>query len=531
MGSATIGRLLDRLGYTLLRAVEDGLDRSAPVDGVCFYDLLEPSPLPPRTLVLGNVAADTDLAVRMIKEAGRDGATGVVLRDRLSAEDEVQAAARQSGVILLDLVRGASWLQLASMINSVLPGAALDVGPSVDQNGPDLFDLADTIADLTGGPVTIEDLGSVIVAYSADQHQADVARQESVLGHQVPSEYSAPLVEAGVFASIYASAEPVFVPSIAPGVRPRVAIRLEVGGEMLGSIWVVVDKPLNQHQRRALCEAAGVVSLSLLRRRTGADAARRIRSEQMAVVLDGGPGGRDAALRIGFPLGSLVVLAFAVPPESAHPAADLERLASSLQMYLIAAHPSARSAVLGETVYVVQPLRDPDQAKIAVELAEEFSRRVRTLIKPLVGIGSPVSDVERVHRSRTDADAVLRVLADRCRSGRSRTERIATVDRVHTEILLHRFRDHLVRADEPLRGPLLSLIEYDAAHDAGLVDTLEAWLESFGDVIGASSALHIHKNTFRYRLRRLTEIAGVDLGDPDTRLGLMLQLRVYRSEI
>jgi DNA-binding PucR family transcriptional regulator len=48
-------------------------------------------------------------------------------------------------------------------------------------------------------------------------------------------------------------------------------------------------------------------------------------------------------------------------------------------------------------------------------------------------------------------------------------------------------------------------------------------------VIAAAAKLHIHKNTLRYRLRRLTEIAGLDLSDPDTRLGLMLQLRIHRS--
>lgn len=525
MPSATIGRLLDRLGYTLLRPIDDGMDRSAQVDGVCFYDPIEPGSIGPRTVVLGNAATDIDLAARMIKEAGRDQATAVVLRDRLSTEDQVRAAARRSGVIVLDLVRGASWLQLATMINSSLTADRPATGAGAEHGGPDLFDLANTIADLVGGPVTIEDLGSVILAYSADQGEADRARQQSVLGHQVPSEYSDLLLDAGVFSHVYASAEPVFVPSIAPGVRPRTAMRLEAGGEVLGSIWVVVDEPLAAQQTHALTEAAGVVSLSLLRRRAAADTTRRMRSQQVAGILDGGPAARHAALRSGFTLGPACVLAIGVPPQSRHPAADLERLAGSLQMYLAAAHPSARSAVLGETVYVIQPLPDEERSKIATELAEEFTRRTRTLIKPLVGIGSVVPDIERVHRSRDDADAVLRVLAadpDRSRS-------IAAVDQVHTEILLHRFRDHLLHSDEPLRGPLLSLIEYDSAHDAGLVDTLQAWLESFGDVIGAAASLHIHKNTFRYRLRRLTEIADLDLSDPDTRLGLMLQLRVYRS--
>ncbi|MFD1050894.1 helix-turn-helix domain-containing protein, partial [Kibdelosporangium lantanae] len=51
-------------------------------------------------------------------------------------------------------------------------------------------------------------------------------------------------------------------------------------------------------------------------------------------------------------------------------------------------------------------------------------------------------------------------------------------------------------------------------------------LDAFGDVIAAASALHVHPNTFRYRLRRLTEISGLDLTDPDARFAAMLQLRV-----
>jgi DNA-binding PucR family transcriptional regulator len=40
----------------------------------------------------------------------------------------------------------------------------------------------------------------------------------------------------------------------------------------------------------------------------------------------------------------------------------------------------------------------------------------------------------------------------------------------------------------------------------------------------------VHQNTFRYRLRRLSEVGEIDLGDPDTRLALMLQLRLRAGE-
>ena len=38
--------------------------------------------------------------------------------------------------------------------------------------------------------------------------------------------------------------------------------------------------------------------------------------------------------------------------------------------------------------------------------------------------------------------------------------------------------------------------------------------------------MFVHVNTFRYRLRRLAAVSGIDLGDPEQRFAAMLQLRV-----
>ena len=45
------------------------------------------------------------------------------------------------------------------------------------------------------------------------------------------------------------------------------------------------------------------------------------------------------------------------------------------------------------------------------------------------------------------------------------------------------------------------------------------------DVAAASAAMYVHPNTFRYRLRMVTEVSGIDLTDPEARFAAMLQLR------
>jgi DNA-binding PucR family transcriptional regulator len=51
------------------------------------------------------------------------------------------------------------------------------------------------------------------------------------------------------------------------------------------------------------------------------------------------------------------------------------------------------------------------------------------------------------------------------------------------------------------------------------------YLEAFGDIAVAAETLHVHQNTFRYRIRRIGDVFGVDLTNADERLVLWLQLR------
>jgi DNA-binding PucR family transcriptional regulator len=42
----------------------------------------------------------------------------------------------------------------------------------------------------------------------------------------------------------------------------------------------------------------------------------------------------------------------------------------------------------------------------------------------------------------------------------------------------------------------------------------------------AAKSLHLHPNSLRYRVKRLTEIGGLDLDDPKLRLALQLLLEM-----
>jgi DNA-binding PucR family transcriptional regulator len=69
------------------------------------------------------------------------------------------------------------------------------------------------------------------------------------------------------------------------------------------------------------------------------------------------------------------------------------------------------------------------------------------------------------------------------------------------------------------------VLAYDARTGAGLRETLEAFLDCSGSWSRAAEVLHLHVNTVRYRIGRVEELTGRDLGRFSDRVDVFLALR------
>ncbi|MEU3557775.1 PucR family transcriptional regulator [Streptomyces fragilis] len=84
-------------------------------------------------------------------------------------------------------------------------------------------------------------------------------------------------------------------------------------------------------------------------------------------------------------------------------------------------------------------------------------------------------------------------------------------------------------ADDAVRafaeGRLRALRDHDATGRGDLVASLRAWLSRHGQWDAAAADLGVHRHTLRYRMRRVEEILGSSLDDPDVRMELWLALK------
>jgi PucR C-terminal helix-turn-helix domain/GGDEF-like domain len=536
---ASLGRVVDDLGATLLDLVHGDADRPEDIGGIVIHDPVDDPVLPRHALVLGVGLQDPDEIAGLLKELGTHETVALILRAPVPVDGVVATAADSSGVAVLGLTRGATWAQLAAMLRSLLAEGDVGVDEPETLGGipsGDLFALANAVAALLDAPVTIEDRSSRVLAFSGRQDEADASRVETILGRQVPERFSRLLTERGVFRDLYRNDEPLYIEPFQVESEeftlPRVAVTVRAGDEVLGSIWVAVHEPLSEERSQALRDAAKLVALHMLRIRAGADVERRLRADLVSTALEGEGGAREALNRLGLAGQPVVVLALAIlDPAGDEPsidgdatlATDRQRLADALAMHLSAVHPRCAAALVGDVAYGLVPVQrdQADGEQRAVRIAREFIDRIGDRVNAVVGVGPVVFDAANLAHARSSADRALRVL----RTGQ-RAQRVARLDDVHVESLVLELRDLVVsRGDEPT-GPIARLFAYDEQHQMNLVETLRAWLDAFGDVAVAAASVYVHPNTFRYRLRRLSEVGGIDLNDPDSRFAAMLQLKV-----
>jgi hypothetical protein len=433
------------------------------------------------------------------------GASGLILRLPLAADPDVLVAAKRAGLTVIGLQPGFSWAHVVWLLRTVLDRTAADDSGRAGVH-TDLFSLADTIAAIVDAPVTVEDSQSRVLAYSSAQDAADAARVSTIVGRRVPAAVVAHMRSRGVFRKLAGSDEPFLTPAGPGGTRPRLVVPVRAGNEWLGSIWALRSTAVDATTSARLRDAASVVALHLLRLRAEADVVGRESTERLRALLRGAPPASAADVSVPVPC-RVVALHSSGEREVA---VDLWR--ATLRRHgwadpLLADLDGTVFAVVGEgegigswvwLAGVVAELRSSD---------------------PLVraAAGGAARQAGEITASCRAAAEVLAVL-----DGSSTPEVAVTVEDAWVPLTIARASAGL-RAQAPV-GPFGDLRAHDREHGTEYATTLTAWLRHPGRPLAAARELHVHVNTLRYRMARLSALLDLDLDDPTVRLAAQLQL-------
>ena len=189
---ASLGRVIEDLGTTLLDAVAGDVEANALIDTVVIHDVLDDAMTMRRALVLGVGLKDPHEVAALLTVLRDQEATALVLRAPVEVDPggPIAVASAATGVPVLALTRGASWAQLAAMLRALIAEGDLGQQETGSVGGTatgDLFAIANAVSTLLDAPVTIEDRSSRVLAFSSRQDEADGPRVETILGARCPT--------------------------------------------------------------------------------------------------------------------------------------------------------------------------------------------------------------------------------------------------------------------------------------------------------------------------------------------------------
>jgi len=316
--------------------------------------------------------------------------------------------------------------------------------------------------------------------------------------------------------------------------RDPFSIAVRVGLDVVGHLLLSSDDDLGPIDR-ALVEAATTgVALEFAKERAAAEVEERLRGEAATDLLTGSYASEAAiaarAARLGYDLSEprdLLVIDVmpAGTPGNHAGVADQDRIRGSLQQVRerLATRASRSLAIQHAGTIVVladagRPLRRDSR-----ELAEDL----KACLESSLGVGNvTIAASDRCTRPDDYAPA-FRLARDSVelmlKLGRRGTVIAAKELGPYGLLLRVSTRDELETFAQQTLRPL---VEHDRAHGGELVHTLRAYLEENRVQRRVAERCFIHVNTVVYRVRRIEELLGVDLGDPAAVFDVTLALRI-----
>jgi sugar diacid utilization regulator len=273
--------------------------------------------------------------------------------------------------------------------------------------------------------------------------------------------------------------------------------------------------------------AATVCGVMLSRERALAAAAGRARDDLVEGLLRGRAPHADELSRWARHLGldtsvpnRVLVLVCARPGE---PGSERHRRVHEVIQHFCQSRGTGVVTVVRDAEVVVLLPDDPPGGPSAMQLASDCLAYCRDLfpdVRVATGLSGICAEAAAISRAYDEARRTVGAAARLNRHGEVVTAAGLGIHRLLLQ--LPDLGDLRAFADDVL-GPLR---RYDAEHGSQLIETLAAFFQEGPSLRRIADRLHVHPNTVTYRLRRIAEIAALDLGRYRDRLMAQVALEI-----
>jgi DNA-binding PucR family transcriptional regulator len=329
-----------------------------------------------------------------------------------------------------------------------------------------------------------------------------------------------------------------FMPAVDDGNRALVLPVAADGAPQAGAspvrapeAWLVAIKDtgsLSDFDRLTLHQAVTIVALELLRERVAGDTERRLAGDVIDALVHGQLNGPELARRLApFVLSDRVAAIVAERPTNGRGSTPPIEVALR-DALRDEATPGLVASTGSFTCALVPGMAEEELFALADRVAGRASTELAKPIQVGVGRAMPSGDARRsFHEARCALEALAFGLPDSAHNGsrtEAHTQEVATYKDLGSFQLLLSLQDDQALAlfCDSILGP----IETSEGHYGGeLMRSLEAFIEENGQWERAARRLYCHRHTLRYRIRRIEELTGRNLGSARDRIEFWLALR------
>ena len=189
---------------------------------------------------------------------------------------------------------------------------------------------------------------------------------------------------------------------------------------------------------------------------------------------------------------------------------ERKRISYRMQLYLTNLTHNGHFLYYDGYFVIVMNDMKPDECADVMEAFADRAARKMPERRVWVGVSDQVADISNLRLSFRRAKAAVVMAHNEDRP-------IQFFDKMGLYRLLYMVDDPLLL--KSLSDDLLKpLLEYDAQHGGGYLETLESYLKNSGSIKAMADELFIHRNTILYRMANIKKLLGSTLEDSRERM-------------